>query len=147
MRFPDSFLDEIRDRLPISEVIGKRVTFDKKKTNAARGDYWACCPFHGEKTPSFHCEDRKGRYHCFGCGVSGDHFRFLTELDGMSFPEAVERLADQAGRRLMRRQEGQGGRSLGHHAHSPIGHRVPQIAVAGQCDAIQAAPARPARLR
>ncbi|MCB1421344.1 MAG: DNA primase [Nitratireductor sp.] len=97
MRFPDSFLDEIRDRLPISEVIGKRVTFDKKKTNAARGDYWACCPFHGEKTPSFHCEDRKGRYHCFGCGVSGDHFRFLTELDGMSFPEAVERLADQAG--------------------------------------------------
>lgn len=97
MRFPDSFLDEIRDRLPISEVIGKRVVFDKKKTNAARGDYWACCPFHGEKTPSFHCEDRKGRYHCFGCGVSGDHFRFLTELDGMSFPEAVERLADQAG--------------------------------------------------
>ena len=97
MRFPDTFLDEIRDRLPISEVIGKRVTFDKKKTNAARGDYWACCPFHGEKTPSFHCEDRKGRYHCFGCGVSGDHFRFLTELDGMSFPEAVERLADQAG--------------------------------------------------
>lgn len=97
MRFPDRFLDEIRDRLPISEVIGKRVTFDKKKTNQARGDYWACCPFHGEKTPSFHCEDRKGRYHCFGCGVSGDHFRFLTELDGMSFPEAVERLADMAG--------------------------------------------------
>ncbi|WP_075996979.1 DNA primase [Salaquimonas pukyongi] len=97
MRFPDSFLDDIRDRLPISEVIGKRVTFDKKKTNAARGDYWACCPFHGEKTPSFHCEDRKGRYYCFGCGVSGDHFRFLTELDGLNFPEAVERLADQAG--------------------------------------------------
>src|SRR5690606_4621916 len=53
--------------------------------------------FHGEKTPSFHCEDRKGRYHCFGCGVSGDHFRFLTELDGLSFPEAVERVADMAG--------------------------------------------------
>ena len=97
MRFPDSFLDEIRDRLRISEVVGTRVTFDKKKTNAAKGDFWACCPFHGEKTPSFHCEDRKGRYHCFGCGVSGDHFRFLTELDGLSFPEAVERLADQAG--------------------------------------------------
>jgi len=97
MRFPDSFLDDIRDRLPISEIVGKRVTFDKKKTNQARGDYWACCPFHGEKSPSFHCEDRKGRYHCFGCGVSGDHFRFLVELDGLSFPEAVERLADQAG--------------------------------------------------
>ncbi|MCB1384530.1 MAG: DNA primase [Nitratireductor sp.] len=97
MRFSDNFLDEIRDRLPISEVIGRHVSFDKKKTNAARGDFWACCPFHGEKTPSFHCEDRKGRYHCFGCGVSGDHFRFLTELEGVSFPEAVERLADQAG--------------------------------------------------
>lgn len=97
MRFSQSFLDEIRDRLPISQVVGTRVSFDKRKTNAARGDYWACCPFHGEKSPSFHCEDRKGRYHCFGCGVSGDHFRFLAELDGISFPEAVERVAEMAG--------------------------------------------------
>jgi len=97
MRFPDSFLDDIRDRLRISEVIGQRVAFDKKKTNAAKGDHWGCCPFHGEKTPSFHCEDRKGRYYCFGCGASGDHFRFITELDGLSFAEAVERLAAQAG--------------------------------------------------
>ncbi|MCP4936766.1 MAG: DNA primase, partial [bacterium] len=97
MRFPPSFLDDIRDRLRISEVVGARVQFDRKKTNAAKGDYWACCPFHGEKTPSFHCEDRKGRYHCFGCGVSGNHFNFLMELDGLAFPEAVERLADQAG--------------------------------------------------
>ncbi|MGI9353187.1 MAG: DNA primase [Rhizobiaceae bacterium] len=97
MRFPDSFLDDIRDRLRISEVVGQRVTFDKKKTNAAKGDFWGCCPFHGEKTPSFHCEDRKGRYYCFGCGESGDHFRFLTQLDGLNFHEAVERLAVQAG--------------------------------------------------
>lgn len=97
MRFSDSFLEEVRDRIPISAVIGTRVTWDRKKTNAAKGDWWACCPFHGEKSPSFHCEDRKGRYHCFGCGVSGDHFRFLTELDGLSFPEAVERVADMAG--------------------------------------------------
>ncbi|MCE7028186.1 DNA primase [Jiella avicenniae] len=97
MRFPPSFLDEIRDRVPISEVIGRRVTFDRKKSQPGRGDFWACCPFHGEKTPSFHCEDRKGRYHCFGCGVSGDHFRFLTELEGLAFPEAVERLAAEAG--------------------------------------------------
>src|SRR5688500_20206610 len=73
MRFPDSFLDEIRERVPISSVVGARVSWDRRKTNAPRGDYWACCPFHGEKTPSFHCEDRKGRYHCFGCGASGDH--------------------------------------------------------------------------
>ncbi|PTM92613.1 DNA primase [Mycoplana dimorpha] len=97
MRFTPSFLDEIRDRVPISAVIGRRVTWDRKKTNVSRGDYWACCPFHGEKSPSFHCEDRKGRYHCFGCGVSGDHFRFLTELDGLGFPEAVQQLADMAG--------------------------------------------------
>ncbi|WP_048648051.1 DNA primase [Nitratireductor soli] len=97
MRFSTSFLDEIRDRVPISQVVGTRVTFDRRKTNASRGDYWGCCPFHGENTPSFHCEDRKGRYHCFGCGVSGDHFRFLSELDGISFPEAVERVADMAG--------------------------------------------------
>ncbi|ESZ18783.1 DNA primase [Mesorhizobium sp. L48C026A00] len=97
MRFPPAFLDEIRDRVPISSVIGQRVAWDRKKTNAPRGDYWACCPFHGEKSPSFHCEDKKGRYHCFGCSVSGDHFKFLTELDGMSFPEAVEKIAVMAG--------------------------------------------------
>ncbi|NRP70348.1 DNA primase [Ensifer psoraleae] len=97
MRLSPSFLDEIRDRVPISDVIGKRVTWDRRKTNVSRGDYWACCPFHGEKSPSFHCEDRKGRYHCFGCGVSGDHFRFLTDLEGLSFPEAVQQIADMAG--------------------------------------------------
>ena len=97
MRFSNSFLDEIRDRVPISSVIGGRVTWDRKKTNTQRGDFWANCPFHGENTPSFHCEDRKGRYHCFGCGASGDHFRFLTELDGVPFPEAVARIADMAG--------------------------------------------------
>ena len=97
MRFSDGFLSEIRDRVPISAVVGLRVTWDRKKTNASRGDFWACCPFHGEKSPSFHCEDRKGRYHCFGCGMSGDHFRFFTELDRMTFPEAVERVAEMAG--------------------------------------------------
>lgn len=97
MRFSPSFLDDIRERVPISDVIGRHVTWDRKKTNTSRGDWWACCPFHGEKSPSFHCEDRKGRYHCFGCGVSGDHFRFLTELESLSFPEAVERIAGMAG--------------------------------------------------
>lgn len=97
MRFPSDFLDEIRERVPISDVVGRRVTFDRKKSNPSRGDFWACCPFHGEKTPSFHCENAKGRYYCFGCGASGDHFRFMTELDGVAFPEAVERLAAEAG--------------------------------------------------
>lgn len=105
MRFTPTFLDEIRDRVPISTVIGAKVTWDRKKTNAARGDWWACCPFHGEKSPSFHCEDKKGRYHCFGCSVTGDHFRFLTELDGMTFPEAVEKIAGMAGVPMPARDE------------------------------------------
>ena len=97
MRFDNAFLDEIRDRVPISTVIGQRVTWDRRKTNARRGDYWAPCPFHGEKSPSFHCEDKKGRYHCFGCGASGDVFRFLTEYEGRKFADAVEIVADLAG--------------------------------------------------
>ena len=105
MRFSDGFLDEIRQRLPISQVVGEHVIWDKRKSQPSRGDYWACCPFHGEKSPSFHADDRRGIYHCFGCGVSGDHFRFLTEKAGMSFPEAVEKLANMAGVPMPARDE------------------------------------------
>src|SRR5688500_17074041 len=97
MRFPPHFLDEIRARIPISQVVGRRVSWDKRHSTPGRGDFWACCPFPGEQTPSFHAEDRKGRYHCFGCGVSGDHFTFLVEQEGLSFPEAVAQLAAEAG--------------------------------------------------
>ena len=97
MRFSPHLLDDIRNRLPISNVVGAKVVWDRKKSQPAKGDYWACCPFHQEKTPSFHCDDRRGRYHCFGCGASGDHFRFVTETEGLTFPEAVERLAADAG--------------------------------------------------
>ncbi len=97
MRFSPAFLDDIRARVPISDVVGRKVTWDKRKSNPGRGDYWACCPFHGEKTPSFHAENRKGRYHCFGCGASGDQFTFLVEQEGLSFPEAVAQLAEEAG--------------------------------------------------
>ncbi|AQX27627.1 MULTISPECIES: DNA primase [unclassified Bartonella] len=100
MRIPPDFLDEIRARLPISTVIGQRVKFDPKKSKPSRGDFWCCCPFHGEKTPSFHCDDRQGRYYCFGCNTNGDIFTFLCELDGLRFSEAVERLADFAGMKL-----------------------------------------------
>ncbi|HZY48508.1 MAG TPA: DNA primase [Devosia sp.] len=105
MRFSDGFLDEIRQRLPIHEVVGEHVIWDKRKSQPGRGDFWACCPFHGEKTPSFHADDRKGIYHCFGCGKTGDHFRFLTEKAGMSFPEAVEKLAGMAGVPMPARDE------------------------------------------
>ncbi|WP_246479395.1 DNA primase [Kaustia mangrovi] len=97
MRFSEQFLDEIRARVSLSQVVGRKVQWDRRKSVPARGDYWACCPFHNEKTPSFHADDRRGRYHCFGCKASGDIFRFVTETEGLSFPEAVERLAEQAG--------------------------------------------------
>lgn len=97
MRATPQVLDEIRNRLPISQVVGRRVTFDRRKSQPSKGDFWACCPFHQEKTPSFHCDDRRGIYHCFGCGASGDHFKFVTETEGLGFMEAVERLAAEAG--------------------------------------------------
>lgn len=110
MRFSPTFLDEIRARIPVSDVVGRKVTWDKRKSNPGRGDYWACCPFHGEKSPSFHADNRKGRYHCFGCGVSGDHFTFLVEQEGLSFPEAVAQLAEEAGLPLPERDPDAGRR-------------------------------------
>ena len=97
MRVPPSFLEDIRGRVTISSVVGRKVTWDRRKSNPGKGDYWACCPFHGEKSPSFHVDDRKGFYHCFGCKASGDIFTFLVEKEGVSFAEAVERLAGEAG--------------------------------------------------
>ncbi|MBO6932196.1 MAG: DNA primase, partial [Roseibium sp.] len=97
MRFEPRLLDEIRARLTLSDLVGRRVNWDRRKTQPGRGDYWACCPFHQEKSPSFHVDDRRNRYKCFGCGASGDHFTFLCETEGLSFPESVERLAEQAG--------------------------------------------------
>ena len=97
MKFPPQFLDDIRNRVPVSSVVGRRVQWDRKKSAPSRGDFWACCPFHTEKTPSFHADDRKGIYYCFGCRATGDIFRFLVEKEGLSFPEAVERLAGDAG--------------------------------------------------
>jgi DNA primase len=97
MRFPPSFLDDIRNRVSVSSVIGRKVAWDRKKSNPGKGDFWACCPFHGERSPSFHADDRKGRYYCFGCKQSGDIFTYLVEKEGVPFPEAVAQLAAEAG--------------------------------------------------
>lgn len=105
MKFSDGFLNDIRTKLPIHVLIGEYVIWDKKKTQVRKGDYWACCPFHGEKSPSFHADDRKGIYHCFGCQVTGDVFKFLTERQHMTFPEAVERAARMAGIPMPERED------------------------------------------
>lgn len=99
-RFPSAFLDEIRSRVALSTLIGRRVTWDRKKTNPRKGDFWARCPAHAEKTPSFHADDRRGAYKCFGCGIGGDHFQWMTDFERLSFPEAVAELASLAGLQL-----------------------------------------------
>ena len=97
MRIPSATLDEIRDAVKLSSVVGEHVIWDKRKTRASQGHFWCCCPVHSEKSPSFHVDDRKGFAHCFGCGWSGDAYKFLTERTGKTFPEAVEELAKRAG--------------------------------------------------
>ena len=97
MSFPPSFLDELRSRVSLVDVVGRRVQYDRRKSHPGKADWWACCPFHSEKTPSFHVEGRRGFYHCFGCGAKGDAVRFLMETERMSFREAVESLAREAG--------------------------------------------------
>ena len=90
MALPPQFLDELRARTPLSAVIGRRVRL------ARSGRQWkGCCPFHGEKTPSFYVYD--DHYHCFGCGAHGDAIGFVMQSQGAAFMEAVEQLAAEAG--------------------------------------------------
>lgn len=92
MNFSQSFLDEIRARLPVSEVVARSVKLTKRGR-----EFVGLSPFNPEKTPSFTVNDQKGFYHCFSSGKHGDIFRFVMEVEGLGFPEAVERLAGEAG--------------------------------------------------
>lgn len=100
MALPSGFLDELRSRVSITQVVGRVVSWDMRKSNAGRGDYWAPCPFHQEKTASFHVDERKGYYYCFGCQAKGDVIGFLRETGNMTFMEAVAQLAREAGMAL-----------------------------------------------
>jgi len=97
MSLPDGFLDELRTRVSIAQVVGRKVSWDMRKSNAGKGDFWAPCPFHQERTASFHVDDRKGYYYCFGCHAKGDALTFLRETENMGFMEAVEQLAREVG--------------------------------------------------
>lgn len=92
MAFSPQFLDEIRARLTLSDVVSRRV----KLTQRGR-EHTGLCPFHNEKSPSFTVSNDKNFYHCFGCGAHGDVIGYLMQAEGVSFPEAVERLAAEAG--------------------------------------------------
>jgi DNA primase len=91
-KWPPSLLDDIRARLPASQVVGRKVAL-KKSGREWRG----LSPFKSEKSPSFFVNDQKGFYHCFASGEHGDIFKFLMRTEGLTFPEAVERLAEEAG--------------------------------------------------
>lgn len=92
MTFSSQFLDELRARVDIAGVVGKRVRLQKRGR-----EHLGLCPFHKEKTPSFTLNEDKGFYHCFGCGEHGSAIDFVMKMDNLSFPEAVERLAVDAG--------------------------------------------------
>ena len=97
MALPNGFLDELKNRLSLAQVVGRKVTWDNRKSNPGKGDYWAPCPFHQEKTASFHVEDAKGFYYCFGCQAKGDAVSFVKETENVGFMEAIEILAREAG--------------------------------------------------
>ncbi|MEM6374731.1 MAG: DNA primase [Pseudomonadota bacterium] len=103
MSLPPGFLDELRSRLSLTQVVGRKVIWDPRKSNQAKGDMWAPCPFHQEKTASFHVDDRKGFYYCFGCQAKGDAITFVRETENVDFMEAVRILSQEAGLQIPER--------------------------------------------
>src|ERR1043165_7715169 len=90
MALPTGFMEELRARTPLAPLLSRRVRLPRS------GREWkGCCPFHGEKTPSFYVYD--DHFHCFGCGAHGDAISFVMQTEGAAFPEAVERLAGAGG--------------------------------------------------
>ncbi len=89
-------IEQIKQRVSLVDVVRAKAPSMKRKGR----DWWACCPFHQEKTPSFSVNEEKGFYHCFGCGLHGDIFSFVQEQEGLNFPETLKKLADMAGVQL-----------------------------------------------
>ncbi len=100
-RIPESFIQDLLGRVDIVDVVQSRLPLKKKGK-----DYWACCPFHGEKSPSFSVSQSKQFYKCFGCGVSGNVVGFVMAYDRIEFPAAIEALAERAGIEVPREDGG-----------------------------------------
>ncbi|MDM7923823.1 MAG: CHC2 zinc finger domain-containing protein, partial [Pyrinomonadaceae bacterium] len=92
MLYDQYFIDDLKDRADLVRIIEPYAPLKKKGAN-----WMACCPFHQEKTPSFSVNPSKGFYKCFGCGKGGNAFTFLMEMEGLNFPEAVQRVAEMTG--------------------------------------------------
>src|SRR5438552_17735371 len=93
MLYPQYFIDDLKSRADLVRII-QPYAQDLKKKGA---NWMACCPFHQEKTPSFSVNPAKGFYKCFGCGKGGNAFTVLMEMEGLNFPEAVQRVAEMNG--------------------------------------------------
>src|SRR5256885_5918163 len=106
--FPQQFIDDLRLQANIVQVVQEYVPLKRAGTA-----YKGLCPFHSEKTPSFHVNPDKGFFHCFGCGLGGDVFKFLELHEKVDFPEAVKMLAQKFGVPLPERSEGSGGDAAG----------------------------------
>ena len=101
MALPQHFLDELLARTDIVELVSRYVPLKRKG-----GSMWGCCPFHHEKTPSFHVEQDKQFYKCFGCGEGGNAIQFLIKIENLPYIDAVRKLAEMAGMELPEEEDG-----------------------------------------
>lgn len=104
-RIPQEVINEVIERVDIVDIVGRYVPLKKQGQN-----YTGLCPFHNEKTPSFSVSPSKQIFHCFGCGVGGNVFKFLMEIEHLSFPEAVRKLADEVGVRIPEQRQSESDR-------------------------------------
>ena len=103
---PDSTIEEIKARTDLADLIASYGVQVKSAGSSKK----ACCPFHNEKTPSFVINESRGFYHCFGCGESGDAISFVQKMEGLTFMEAVRKLAEQCGVKIEAREDPAAGR-------------------------------------
>ena len=101
MGITESVIEEIKARVDLAELISSYGIQVKHAGSSMK----ACCPFHHEKTPSFNINQSRGFYHCFGCGESGDAIKFVQKMDGLTFPEAAKKLADQCGIKVEEKED------------------------------------------
>src|SRR5690554_5101493 len=133
-----SDIDEVRARVNIADVVGDYVTLKGAGVGSLKG----LCPFHDERSPSFHVRPQVGRYHCFGCGEDGDVFTFLQRMDHVSFTEAVERLAGNLGFELHYEDGGQANSDHGNRARILAVNKAAADFFVSQLSGTPAAPAR-----
>jgi DNA primase len=124
-RIPDEIIQQVRDRVDLVELVGRTVSLKR-----AGRSYKGLCPFHGEKTPSFHVNPDRGNYYCFGCQEGGDAFAFLMKVENLTFIEAVRSLARECGIEIPESRGAEGGVSEAAYAANEIAQEAYRAAFA-----------------